>query len=204
MDWHERTVDTYDRSAQQLAEYFKGIGSRTDDIERGLELAGVDPITARVIEIGCGDGRDAQEIAQRAGWYEGFDPSEKLLDLAREKVPEGSFVKADALSYEYPQNIDVAFAFASLLHVNEHDLSAVFQRLGQSLRFGGIVYLSLKEREAYEEEVQKDQYGERKFYYYNVPLVQSIAGTSFESVFEDHQQRGATGWLTLALKKINS
>jgi hypothetical protein len=61
MNWHERTLQTYNESAEELAEQFKGIGARTQDIERGLSLTGSGR-NARVVEIGCGDGRDAEEI----------------------------------------------------------------------------------------------------------------------------------------------
>ncbi|HEY1064203.1 MAG TPA: class I SAM-dependent methyltransferase [Candidatus Saccharimonadales bacterium] len=200
MSWHEKTVETYNQSAAQLAEYFKGIGARTDDIELALSLAN-NPSAARVVEIGCGDGRDAAEIVTRVGWYEGFDPSEALLDLARQKVPTGNFVKADALTYDYPDNLDVVFAFASLLHVSRGDVPAVFQKIGRALRPGGIAFVSLKERSEYAEEAKADQFGERMFYYYSPALLKELAGTAFSAVFEDHQHIGSTDWFTLALQK---
>jgi trans-aconitate methyltransferase len=200
MSWQDKTIETYDQSAEQLAEYFAGIGARVDDIDHALELAG-NPPNARVIEIGCGDGRDASEITARVGWYEGFDPSEGLLNLARKNVPQASFVKADALTYDYPSDLDVVYAFASLLHVNETDMPVVFEKISQSLRTGGIAFISLKERAQYEEEVKTDKYGERMFYYYNPSILKQLAGTAFTSVFEQHQTLGDTDWFTLALKK---
>ena len=87
MDWKIKNIQTYDSSAIALAEYFKGIGPRINDIELGLNLARASK-KARVVEIGCGDGRDAIEIVKRSGWYEGFDPSEGLLDIARNTYPK--------------------------------------------------------------------------------------------------------------------
>ncbi len=133
MDWQAETITTYDDSAQRLSEFFKGFGARVLDIEHGMQLAGADD-TARVIEIGCGDGRDATEIIKRVGWYEGFDPSEGLLQIARARLPDTSFVKADAISYEYPENLDVIYAFASLLHLSKEDLPKVFDKASESLR----------------------------------------------------------------------
>jgi SAM-dependent methyltransferase len=200
MNWHEKTIDTYDKSAEKLAEYFKGIGPRIEDIERALELAGCPP-DARLVEIGCGDGRDAIEITKRVGWYEGFDPSKSLLSIAARKVSKANFIEADALTYEYPKDIDVVFAFASLLHVSRDNLPAVFYKIAQSLRPGGIAYLSLKEREYYVEETKIDEYGERMFYYYTPEIIKELAGNAFKSVFEDHQTIGKTRWFTLALQK---
>lgn len=193
------TIDTYDRSAKGLAEYFKGIGPRIEDIERGLTLAKAST-DARVVEIGCGDGRDAAEIVTRVSWYEGFDPSEGLLAIARERLPETSFVQADALSYEYPENADVVFSFASLLHSPKEDLELVFPKVAQALRSGGIFYISLKERADYVAEDKVDEYGTRTFYFYTPQLLRELAG-DLELVYEDRQKIGNTDWFTVAFKK---
>ncbi|MDL2341964.1 MAG: class I SAM-dependent methyltransferase [Patescibacteria group bacterium] len=200
MEWHEKTLQTYNTSAEQLAEYFQGIGPRTDDIERGLTLAhGADD--ARVVEIGCGDGRDAVEINKRVGWYEGVDPSASLLAIARQRLPNASFVEAHATSYTYPQRLNAIFAFASLLHVSRDILPAVFMKGHEALTDGGIYYISMKERPEYTEEVKNDDYGQRMFYFYNSNDVKRLAGPGFKPVYETHQTIGHTDWFTLALEK---
>jgi SAM-dependent methyltransferase len=200
MDSATQTIDTYNKSAKELAEKFRGIGARTDDIELALDLAGVGK-DARVVEIGCGDGRDAEEIVQRVAWYEGVDPSDGLLDIAKSRLPETLFITATATSYDYPDNLDVVYAFASLLHVDREDLKSVFSIVALALNEGGIFYISLKERSEYTEELQEDQFGTRTFYYYNPAVIKEIAGESFESVHEGHQTIGSTDWFTIALKK---
>lgn len=200
MDWYFQNIKVYDDSAQKLAEYFSGIGSRIEDIERALKLANKNN-GARVIEVGCGDGRDAMEIIKRVDWYEGFDPSIGLLNIAKKKSPNMSFVLANALSYEYPNNIDVVYAFASLLHVNQNNLIDVFRKVKQSLRKNGIFYISLKERDSYTEEVRTDVHGDRMFYYYNPSVIKHLAGDDFKSIYEDHQMIGKTRWFTIALLK---
>ncbi|HEX6258470.1 MAG TPA: class I SAM-dependent methyltransferase [Candidatus Saccharimonadales bacterium] len=201
MDWNTQTIKTYDESAKELAEYFKGIGARVSDIELGLKLANANS-EAKVVEVGCGDGRDAEEIVKRVAWYEGYDPSEGLLDIARKRLPDASFVTADALTYQYPENLDVVYAFASLLHVNQGDMKVALTKIAAALRKDGIAFISLKERPTYEEEVKEDQYGKRMFYYYNARLIQELAGHAFIVAHEDHQTIGRTDWFTLALKKV--
>lgn len=201
MNYSKTTIDTYDKSAKELAEYFRGIGPRIKDIELALELAGAKDRSARVVEIGCGDGRDAQEIIKRTAWYEGFDPSNGLLELARRDVSNTSFVTADAMSYQFPKNLDVVYAFASLLHVNKKDFGKVCQRVLTALKPGGIFFISVKERSEYAEEAKKDQYGERMFYFYNATVVRGLMGDGFVVVHEDHQKIGHTDWMTIALRK---
>ena len=200
MNQHRETIATYDQSAQQLAEYFAGVGARTADIDRGLELAGAGP-DARVVEMGCGDGRDAAEIVKRVGWYQGVDPSEGLLKIARQRLPQASFVKADALSYQYPQDLDAIFAFASLLHVDKDDFRVAAEHASLALRGGGVLYLSLKERPEYQAELKKDHFGERMFYFYNPQVITKLIGSLLTPVYEDHQTIGHTTWFTMALRK---
>jgi SAM-dependent methyltransferase len=200
MDWSVKTINTYDSSANELAEYFKGIGARVDDIQLGIKLCGSSD-KLQVVEIGCGDGRDAVEIVPRVSSYVGIDPSEGLLGIARKRLPGTTFIKEDALSYDYPKNVDIIYAFASLLHVNKSDMELALEKASKSLRPGGIYYISLKERNAYSEEVKIDQFGERMFYYYSASIMRDLSSQWFDVVHEEHQQIGHTAWFIIALQK---
>ena len=200
MDWKKQNANVYDKSATEFSKHFTELGPRVEDIERGLMLAGRQD-GARVIELGCGDGRDAFEIIKRVKQYEGIDSSEGLLDIAKKKNPKGTFVLNDAISYEYPKKLDTIFAFASLLHLDQNDIYEVFEKASRALRLGGIFYISLKERSQYIEKLKKDKYGERMFYFYNPEIIKHLAGKSFESIYEDHQKHGDEDWFTIALKK---
>ena len=201
MDWSSRNIEVYNKSAVTLAQYFKGIGPRVADIKRALALADAKR-DARVVEIGCGDGRDALEIMKHIAWYQGFDPSAGMLAIAKKAAPQASFILADGLTYDYPSNIDVVYAFASLLHVNKEVFPKVCQKVSAALRLNGIFYISLKERDKYSEEVKKDAHGERMFYYYTPSLVQTLSGKNFTATYEDHQIIGQTKWFTIALRRI--
>jgi len=200
MDWNAETIKTYNESANELAEYFNGVGARIDDIQRGIQLCGSHD-ALHAVEIGCGDGRDAAEIIPRVAAYVGVDPSEGLLAIARKRLPDATFVPADALSYDYPENIDVMYAFASLLHINKADMQVALQKASECLRPGGIYYISLKEREAYAEEAKHDQYGERMFYFYSPTIIRDLAIQWFDVAYEDHQHIRQQAWFTIALKK---
>lgn len=199
----QKTISTYNSSAELVSEHFKGVGSRVSDIEKALELAACNR-DAAVIEIGCGDGRDAEEIVRRVGAYAGFDPSEGLLEIARRRLPATAFSRSDALGFNYPKNIDVVFAFASLLHSPVEDVQKAFIKVHDSLRPGGVFMISLKEREEYESELVKDLFGERLFYYYNEALLSKIAGDGFSKVYEAHHKIGKTDWLKIAFERMDT
>lgn len=196
-----KTIDTYDKSAEDFAKYFKSIGPRIIDIERGLSFV-ISKNNIRAVEIGCGDGRDGVEIIKRVDWYQGFDPSKSFLDIAGRSIPKSSLILADDLTYDYPEDLDIVFSFASLLHTNKEDLQKVFKKVHSALKPGGIFYISLKESEQYIQETKKDKFGERVFYYYNPKIIESIAGDLFEKVFEDYQTIGDTKWFNISFKKV--
>lgn len=195
----QQTIDTYNDSAKELAEYFRGIGPRVKYIDMAFELAG-NPQSARCVEIGCGDGRDAKEIVKRAGWYLGFDISRELIKLAKAHVPEGEFEVADAATFEFPANLDIVFAFASVLHLNSNEVKNVLARVHASLKPGGVFYISLKYRPNYVQEVKEDQYGKRLFYFYNADIIAELAGKDYEVAKTWREVHGHTDWFEIALK----
>jgi SAM-dependent methyltransferase len=202
MNIDQTTLDTYNNSAEALAAYFKGIGSRTEDIERALTLAGKADQSADVLELGCGDGRDAKAIISRVASYRGIDYSKALVGIARTVLPEAEFEVADMSCYEFPpEAYDVVYAFASLLHLDKDTVRDVCASVWGSLKQGGVFYISLKYRPEYTEEVKNDEYGSRMFYYYTPELVSELAGEGFKNIFEDYQELGSTKWFTLALSK---
>jgi SAM-dependent methyltransferase len=196
------TIDTYNNSAKELAEYFRGIGSRIEDIELAIKLSGVDK--PDVLEIGCGDGRDAKEIVTRSGSYLGFDISSELLKIARNYVPSAKFIEADATDFDYgTEKYDVVFAFASLLHLNKNEIEIVLEKVHKSLKSNGIVFISLKLSDKYEEKVKQDKFGTRIFYYYNPAIIKGIIKENYKIVREDggFKTVGNTEWFETVLQK---
>ena len=202
MDWKKQNIESYDDNALAWDSHSSSFGARVSDIHQAFRLSGLRVVDRRVVGIGCGGGRDAEYIVKHCGWYQGFDPSKNLLKIARDRVPDGNFVVADALSYKYPADINVVFAFASLLHVNKDELKIVLQKLSDSLQSGGIVFMLLKESDSYLEKEKADEHGSRRMFYCYSPTVIQSLNSDFAIVYEHHYTVGDTGWFNLVLKKI--
>jgi trans-aconitate methyltransferase len=205
MSLDQQTIVTYDQAAKAMADHFQNYsdGVIKEEIELALHLAG-DPKQPRIVEIGCGAGKDAAALVKLAGWYEGFDPSVGLLDIARSTVPGANFVQADALSYDYPENLDIVFAFASMLHLGKKDFANTCHKIAAALKPGGVACMVLKEADSYTEQLQEDEFGKRLFYLYTPSLVRELAGEAFEQVYENHELVGPQQkrWFTIVLRKI--
>ena len=198
-DLRQQTIDVYQNTAESISTRFRGIGGRTKYVERAFELAG-NPSDARVFEIGCGDGRDAKVIVDKCAWYLGMDASSEMIKLARQYVPNAIFEVGDAVDFEYPDNVHIVFAFASLLHLNPEELGVVFGKIYTALSINGIVYISTKWASSYETVLQDDQYGKRLFHLYNADIIAKLAGDRFDVVFSERVSLRSE-WLEIALQK---
>ncbi len=107
MQWYEELFENY--AVQYDRECFvQGTLGECDFIE--TELA--HNKTVRLLDIGCGTGRHAIELAKRGYSVTGIDLSETLLTRAREKAIEAKvtvqFQQADARNLVFRQQFDAA------------------------------------------------------------------------------------------------
>jgi SAM-dependent methyltransferase len=126
--------------------FTKGTVQEVDFLVRDLELhPGV-----RVLDVGCGPGRHAYELARRGIVVHGIDISERFVELARADAPEGAtFERLDARALATEPRFAGAFdvviclcqgAFG-LMTANGDD-EVVLQGMARSLRPGGRLALS--------------------------------------------------------------
>jgi SAM-dependent methyltransferase len=202
MDNNHKTIKAYDNNSQFYADKFDSYGIRADDIDRALKLneSGCD----RVLELGCGNGRDAQYIVSKVGKdnYVGIDASEGLVMLAKEKVSPVTFQVKDMREVSYEtETFGVIFSFASMLHVNREELSDIVEKCHKWLKIGGILYISTKYGEYKELEIEN--LNDKKYYYPYAPEdIQKIAGLGFKIIYNVIQDSDYGPELVIALKKL--
>lgn len=101
------------------------------------------PAHAKVLDAGCGSGRDALAFTQMGYQVDAFDASSELVAMAREHsglaVKQMTFADVNA-----QQEYDAIWCCASLLHVPFAELPDVMQKLATALKPGGIWYFSFK------------------------------------------------------------
>jgi ubiquinone/menaquinone biosynthesis C-methylase UbiE len=101
-------------------------------------LNAVPPGCAAAIDVGCGDGMLACELAARCGAVTGIDRDERMVGLARERgrgFPAVTFVAGDFLAYPFRDGaFDFACANTALHHM---DFAAALAKMARILRPGG-------------------------------------------------------------------
>ena len=95
----------YDARAPEYDDWYLGIGLYADRVRPGWEdeLAGLvrvieDLPPARTLDVACGTAFLTRHLQ---GEIVGIDASERMLEIARERVPRGEFFVADALALPF-------------------------------------------------------------------------------------------------------
>src|SRR6185437_12824344 len=152
-----------------------------------------------VLEVGCGNGRDAAEIIKRTSRYLGIDISEGLVALARKKVPGATFEVADIESYVFPKGLDIVFGFASLIHVPKPSLQRILAKISAALNPCGVVRLSMKYGDVYRETTKEDEFGTRTYYLYSREDIAQMA-SEFVILKSELSDLREQRWLELLLQ----
>ena len=78
------------------------------------------PGTAATLDVGCGEGRVARDLAERGHRVTGVDSSPTLLEAAQAADPEGDYVLADAASLPFTDAaFDLVVAYNCLMDVDD-------------------------------------------------------------------------------------
>lgn len=197
MDKKQKTIESYEKSAKGLGNKFDDHGARVKDIQEVFSLIGKE--NPKVLEIGCGNGRDAKEIIKLTNDYFGIDISQEMINLARERASGAKFEVADVESFVFPKGIDIVIAFASLIHCDTNSLTRILSDLFSSLNEGGLVRLSLKFGE-HKEVTKTDEFGSRTHYTYTAEDIKKVAPQFVVEKEEIEEKRGQK-WLEITLRK---
>lgn len=97
----------------------------------------------RILDIGCGSGRDANAFKSLGFKVEAFDASTELVLKAKEATGI-DVIEATFDTYEINQLFNGMWACASLLHVPKNELFGTIRHLASYLSPNGYWYMSFK------------------------------------------------------------
>lgn len=118
--WFEEVADHLG-SAYLRYSFTKGTGNEVDFLVDALAL---EP-GHRVLDVGCGPGRHARELAGRGMEVVGVDISETFVDLARHDAPDGArFERMDARRLTFSHEFDAVISLCQGAFGLQHDPAA--------------------------------------------------------------------------------
>jgi SAM-dependent methyltransferase len=150
------TLAHYEQEAEQF-----WLGTRDHDVSQNIdallgEIEGAPPF--RILDFGCGPGRDLHTFASRGHAPIGLDGAARFVRMAREyagvEVWQQDFLALDLPDAEF----DGVFANASLFHVPVQELPRVLRELHACLRPRGVLFAS-NPRGSNEEGFSRGRYG---------------------------------------------
>ena len=158
------------------------------------------PEGARILDVGCGSGRDTLAFKNKGYQVDAIDYSEELVKKATQltgiPVRLQSFYEIDA-----DQAYDGIWACASLLHCERSRLAEVLEKMVQALKPNGVIYMSFKYGDSDREkdgreftDLNEQQAQELLAQFDQVSLVQ-------QWITVDKRPEREEQWLNLLLKK---
>ncbi len=145
--WAERNTqqaEAFDTIGERYDEAFPNKEGQEDCVRRLLNLL---PPGAQVLDLGSGTGLPtARQLVSSGARVTGFEISERMLELARENVPEAEFRRADIVDLDpVEKSYDAIVAFFSLLCLPKERIPVALGRVRASLVPGGLLCLSMVE-----------------------------------------------------------
>ncbi|WP_158782144.1 bifunctional 2-polyprenyl-6-hydroxyphenol methylase/3-demethylubiquinol 3-O-methyltransferase UbiG [Pantoea sp. BAV 3049] len=157
---------------------------------------------ARILDAGCGSGRDIKAFSEIGFEVEAFDASAELVERA--KLLTGKPVELMRLQeVSAVERYDGIWCCASLLHVPEQELSEVMALLARALKLGGVWYLSFKYGNGEREKdgrlfTDMDEAGLQRF---TAGLNDKLNIIDMWRTGDLRPGRGSESWLNAVLKK---
>ncbi len=139
MQKEKKTIDYYNQNAKEFAE-----GTLFLDFKSKQEIfAGKLYKGAKILDYGCGAGRDTKYFLERGFQVDALDGSKELCRIAREytgnPVKHALFRDLDATEI-----YDGIWACSSILHVPKEELAYIFGKMAKALKLSGVLYVSFK------------------------------------------------------------
>jgi SAM-dependent methyltransferase len=133
------TINYYEKNADEF--FNNSVNASMDEVaDKFLKL--VKP-GGKILDAGCGSGRDALYFLRRGYKVEAFDLSPSLA----EKASALTGIKVEVMGFmdlNVEATYDGVWACASLLHLEEIEVEPAFIKLVKALKSNGILYASFK------------------------------------------------------------
>jgi SAM-dependent methyltransferase len=144
--WEELFNDDYLRAAERITD--QQLAREVDFIEvsLGIERGGT------LLDLACGTGRHAVELARRGYRVVGFDLSLAMLarasDEAQERRTKLNFVQGDMREMTFAEQFDGVYCWnTSFGYFEEEKNAAVVDRVRSGLKAGGLLLLDVVNRD---------------------------------------------------------
>jgi len=172
MDYKKITQLSYEATAHEFSRNVADLAPLAS-LQKFVRLL---PPKAKILDIGCGSGRDCNILSEMGFDVVGIDLCHALLEIAKKNAPSAHFLQMDVEQLSFSdRSFEGIWSACSLAHLSKNKFPEVLKTLYRLLTPGGCFYLSLKKGKG--EGVQKDgRYGgcEKFWAYYEKEEVDTL------------------------------
>lgn len=141
MNKFARTNALYNKYAKEFADKLEQIPER-EQLDQFINLL---HRKAKVLDLGCGSGRDAQYLHDNGLEVLGIDLSEGLIKEAQLRHPEADFAVMDIQNLNLPEDeFDGVWSKLTILHIAREDLPGLLQDLLRIIKGNGVLMIETK------------------------------------------------------------
>lgn len=191
----EKTIETYDVDVDR---YLTKLEFPTPEEDLGKFIALL--TGKRILDAGCGAGRDSKYFVDNGYDVIGIDMSEGMLEAARKRT-RAKFLLGDVRRTEFRDSFDGVWCYNTLLHLDESDFKSALNEFYRLLVDDGVLYIATLEGEE-GKFAKRSEKGVKYFYPYTREHTKSmIEDLNFELIDVKPYQRKDQNFIDYIVKK---
>ena len=193
-----KAIETYNKYASIYAEHTK---NKLLQFQLA-KFVSMLPKKGKVLDAGCGPGRDTAYLQEDGLDVVAVDISEGMIEEAKKNDVKA--IKGDLLNIISNEEFDGIWCMATLADIPKSHAKKLIQNFYKALKKEGIMYIAVKEGEG-EELIEKERYwNSPRFYafYKKDELNQLLKENGFEIIELSNSNDEGTNWIEVFAKKI--
>lgn len=136
----EETLNVYAEKAQDYADLTDSVNSADPSL---INFIGAMPVKGRVLDLGCGPGMSAAQMAKAGLSVDAYDPVPQMVALAsRHQGVSATLARFDDVNGRAVY--DGVWANFSLLHAKRDEMPKHLARIAKALKAGGRFHIAVK------------------------------------------------------------
>lgn len=191
------TIDTYNKSA---ADWGREHLDTSYWEEEFVKFKNFLP-SGKILEIGCGGGRDAKVLISMGYDYIGTDVAKNFINEAKKTVVNGKFLCRSVYDLEFEKNsFDGFWTSAVFLHIPKDKVDDALREVSRVTKPNGVGFISIKQGKGepiIEEQIAGDKVGKRFWAFYHKPEFDEVLKRNNLEVlgFRKWAKSKRTSWL---------
>ncbi|MAF50996.1 MAG: hypothetical protein CMH64_02790 [Nanoarchaeota archaeon] len=192
-------INSFNKFAEQYADFtFDNI--LQFELNKFISLV---PEESKILDLGCGCGRDVQYFIEYKFDVFGIDASEKIIEEARKRV-EGKFKIMDINNLSFEENsFDGIWAQDSISYLSKGNIGEVFRKIFNILNENGVFFISVREGED-EKLIEHEKLGKNEImisFFNKEELEKFLEKAGFEILNSYVQEGEDFKWVNVFAKK---